>query len=321
MNETETETERPLVFFLDTETDGNPERGFAEAIQTSWFPVDATGAKLVETSLNVKPPGKIWSCAVVVHGITIDVATGYPEPNDWFTEARPGCLAMTKNVVVGHSIEYDTTALNRLIARATGKDPEEAKLFQPKPLCTFRLATKLFGRDEVGGLSLDAVFFHLFPDRLKELRDRRAIHDALEDCRLNKDVFEGLAREWFLRERGVHDVDVADIYDPETIDALLKYNAQPILLDRWTFTKNRGERFADTLGACDWLMKQAWAKEERPDDYFSAEVAIHNAKERAKDEAPNGSFDGIETGPAPGDLFDTPNNAIKSSNGFGNGGL
>ena len=289
-------------YILDTETTGHPKT--PEPFQLSWLALsDGTWH---ESDTKVRPPHGTFPAAQLVHGVDNRTLMTYPGPDDWFRENREAMVAMqTAGLIIGHSIKYDIEATNRLIARCAGKDGED--VFQPSTLCTYRLAQKILKRDKVGGLSLDACFFYCFPDRLEELKERRASHDALEDCRLTLDVLRELARrEW--EESGKGEFLELEKWDGLLWKDLVDFADAPMIIPEWSFGPKRGEPFDADLGLCEWMISRPWGPTERPDDFFSAQHALENAareQEQYDDQEP--------------DLFSEPDGDSLSGSRFGDG--
>lgn len=229
-----------MYVIFDVETTGHDD---GDVIQLAMF--NPFGESFVS---NVKPARKIFAASTVIHGITDEMAQTFPpkeevaeQLKDYVKNKLPSGV-----VVIGHNIEFDADKLT-----------SNFRMTPQRTICTLRMARKLIKVDEIGGHRLDAVYYYLFPDRLKQLLADRANHDAMRDCKLTHDVYKALAA--MAAQRG-------EIADPEDLEAVRTWTAKPMMVDAWPFGKYKGQPLNCDWGYADWYVRQ---KDPNPDIVFT----------------------------------------------------
>jgi len=237
---------------FDTETTGNTNQ---DVIQIS-----SIGFDDLNLDLKTKPLEPILPIGTVTHGVTQEEADTYPDSNIQYIKFLQYFQETPKEYVwMAHNIQFDLDAIQLWLKRHT------ASVFEPElVLDTIKLARKVIPEAEIGSFKLDAVFYYLFPKRLKELQDRRQSHDALEDCRITEDIVERLL--YLLEERKIFTKYQGDFLSLDGLKAIAQWLQEPVFLDVWPFGKKFPVKGSPlVLGReTNWFMKQDW-KDNWPD--------------------------------------------------------
>ena len=191
---------------------------------------------LIEKRFKMRPEQRILPVSTVIHGITQDRADEWescskviPELHDFLTSNTDN-----KTIFVGQNINYDIDVLNSAFKKY-GLSEINFNL----TIDTRRLAKQFIPKDDIGGYSLDAIYYYLFPERLDKLFDKRSIHSAVTDCWLTYDVLMELKKRM--------DIDWLKT-DYHTWEQLCEISAKPFDLsdETWPFGKHKGMKFKDT---------------------------------------------------------------------------
>jgi DNA polymerase III epsilon subunit-like protein len=189
-------------FIFDTETDGHNPQGL---IQLSV----ATNKGKVHFDKYIKPTKPMFPAAIAVHGI-------------------PDCDLEKED---NEEEVYDV--INTFLYRCKGESFHDGKdhNFCPRLVDTLAIARKFIDRKEIGNHKLDTLFIYLFPDRVKELFERRMTHDALEDCLITNEVLLELGERYL----GTQDIEkmfkkMGDPLKPKIIETwpVGKYKGKPL---------------------------------------------------------------------------------------------
>lgn len=237
------------IIVFDTEATGitNPELiEFGCVFKTS----DKDG----EQSFNCKPEQKILPASTVIHGITQEKANTFPDPKDTADAIYNFLKSFNAPLLfVAHNISYDNQVIKSLFEKYLDCD------FDPKTsIDTLKFAKHLIPSTEIGGYSLDAVFYYLFPERLEYLITKRASHGAVEDCRLTYEVLIELKKR--LDEKNNKEL---------CWDEVIEFVSQPFDLsdEVWGFGKHKGIKFRDTpRGYIRWCLSSDFATDPKNAD-------------------------------------------------------
>ncbi len=216
------------ILIFDTET-----TGLIDADMIEFASLCLNGDATQDISYKVKPTKPILPSSTVIHGVTQEEANTYDEPEVVIPSIYEYLLSIpTPLCFVGHNINYDIDIVNRAFIKYIGHE------FKPKIVIdTIRLAKKLIPFDEIGGYNLDAVFYYLFPTKLKDLFKMRAIHNAMNDCDLTQYVLIALKTKYDSNNEKV-----------SNWEEFIEYVNKPIDLseNEWTFGKHKGIKFKNT---------------------------------------------------------------------------
>jgi DNA polymerase III epsilon subunit-like protein len=205
-------------------------------------------------TFKVKPDVPIMPSATIIHGITQAEAQTYPEA-DQAIDAIYTFLSTfpSDTLFVAHNISFDTSVLNHMF------DKYLYKTFEPKnTLDTIKFAKKMISKSDIGGYKLDAVFYYLFPDKLKYLFESRVIHDADTDCSLTYQVLVELKNR----------LDQKNGTTSEWSE-LAEFIELPMDLSEgtWAFGKHKGIKFKDTpKGYIRWCLTSDFGQDAKNAD-------------------------------------------------------
>ena len=212
---------------------------------------------LKEKRWYMKPEQKILPASTVIHGITQEMADKWrissevvPEIHVFLTE-----IVKSEIVFVGQNINYDIDVLNSAF-----KKYNLSEINFNLTIDTRRLAKQFIPKDDIGGYSLDAIYYYLFPERLDGLFEKRSIHGAVTDCWLTYDVLMELKKRM--------DIDWLKI-DYHTWEQLCEISAKPFDLseETWSFGKHKGLKFKDTpSNYVKWCLTSEFKDEPRNSD-------------------------------------------------------
>lgn len=148
-----------------------------------------------EKRFRMKPDQPILPSSTVIHGITQKKADEW-EP---CFKVVPILHKFLMNIIdneivtfVGQNISYDVNVLNSSFKKYGLQEIHFQQFFV---IDTRRLARYFIPKNNIGGYSLDAIYYYLFPDRLDSMFEKRSIHSAVTDCWLTYDVLMGIEEE------------------------------------------------------------------------------------------------------------------------------
>jgi DNA polymerase III epsilon subunit-like protein len=212
-------------FIFDTETDGHNPQGL---IQLSV----ATNKGKVHFDKYIKPTKPMFPAAIAVHGIPdcdLEKEDNEEEVYNYIVKN----LVKSKKIFVAQNGTFDVDVINTFLYRCKGESFHDGKdhNFCPRLVDTLAIARKFIDRKEIGNHKLDTLFIYLFPDRVKELFERRMTHDALEDCLITNEVLLELGERYL----GTQDIEkmfkkMGDPLKPKIIETwpVGKYKGKPL---------------------------------------------------------------------------------------------
>ena len=237
-----------MFVILDTETTGF-EPG--NIIQVAFY--NAHGKSFQS---NVKPSVRIAPAATIIHGITNEEADKFPDKGTVSKELEAYLQSLPGDTIyAGYNIDFDLKWI--------------AQDFQIKLNRVFdvlRLTKKYIPYSIIGGYKLDAVYYYLFPDRLKQLFEDRACHNAMTDCILTQHVLDKLL------EIAIQRGDLTENYTDSDVYHLI---LNPILIDTWPFGKYRNQSLTIDPSYAAWYLRQ---KDIDQDVAYSLRVLLPNLK-------------------------------------------
>ncbi len=198
------------IIFLDTETTSNDET--ARLIQLA-FRKDKAGTFI----RFYKPPVPIEFEAMAVHHITnefLDNFRSFKESGDQKTVQE----VLDQNILVAHNAKFDIGILEK----------EDLKV--GKRICTLRVCQNLF---DLPNYKLQYLRYKL---GLK-ISEQNKAHDAEGDIEVLEALFNHIIV--FMRQ------SFPEISDEQSIDKMIKWTEEPILLRRIQFGKHKGKEFKD----------------------------------------------------------------------------
>jgi len=237
---------------LDTETTGNL---FDEPVEISFMNSENT----IEFEQHfLKPSIPCLPCTVVVHSYDAKFLSKFPPIETELEKATKFLFDnIDKYILIGYNIKFDINVISNVTKKFLNKP------YEPKytlDLC--QLARKLISIDQVGNHTLDTIYYFLFPDKLNQLLKIRSSHSALQDIHLTNDVFSGLKKLTNTKKN-----------KECTIQEIIDFTKEPILLDYWPFGKHKGKKIEEVLKYdrqyVEWFLYKADFKHEWPDLLFT----------------------------------------------------
>lgn len=201
-----------MFLFLDTETTGKDN---ARLVQLAYESFD----KKVQCNSYYKPPIPIEIGAMSVHRITNDAVANNAAFADDFVVRGELVSCLSDMILVAHNAQFDVGIL-----KTEGIDV-------PRYICTLKLAQHILPLQEQYKLSYLYYAFHCY-------RDEGAVgnaHDAKEDIRMLRLVFDKLWTEWTL----LH----PEWNKQEAVEQLVKLSMEPMLMKFMPLGKYKGQTF------------------------------------------------------------------------------
>lgn len=217
---------------LDIETGGHTEMD--DIIQFSAVVLEGAPLKEVDTyDIRLRPEKPMMPLAKAIHGISDEEASNFQPASGGFKKI---CDIFERygsgHVCLGYNhVAYDLPMLNTTSLRYGIELPK----FAHAPLDVMLLAKKVIPITECGNYKLDTIYVTLFPNKLEELMQKRAAHDALDDVRLTLEVFKGLVKR--LRSQG----------EKTSLAALYKKISDPVIVEYWPFGDCKGEKVTSVV--------------------------------------------------------------------------
>jgi len=209
--------------FLDTETTANTKN---EPVEISYI-VCETYDK--EFQKYIKPVELCMPSAVVVHGITQDMLDhqGIDIKTNFIESVKELLDNQDTYCIIGYNTDFDIEVINSVCKEYLNVE------YKPKhSIDIMKLARKFIPANEIGGYSLDAVYYYLLPNQLTYLLKSRSTHSALVDCRLTKEVFNTIVFKIF-----------GDSNKP--LEDIIKFSNEPFILEIWPFGKHKSKTISD----------------------------------------------------------------------------
>jgi len=248
------------LLILDLETTASNVTPETEPIEVSFSVLTQDGNEN-NHQYKMKPDVPVLPCATVIHGQTQDdvdklrpIVLVLKDIYEQFQKLQPD------TIVAAYNAQFDVNVLDQAFQKYI------QKRFQPKRvLDILRLAQKLLSVKKTGGHRLDAVFYYLFPNRLKELIDGRTTHSGSHDVDIETQVLMEL---WERAEK-------VSGYTNCTLDQLYEFAVRPMLVEEWGWGKHRGEKVLDVLkedrSYVSWFMEKCDFRDQHPDLVFTIE--------------------------------------------------
>ncbi len=237
-----------MFVILDTETTG---LDTCNIIQVAFY--NAHGKSF---NRNIKPTVRIAPAATIIHGITNEEASKFPDKSVVLKELEQYLQSLPADTIyAGYNIDFDLKCI--------------AQDFQIKLNRTFdvlRLTKKYIPYSILGGYKLDAAYYYLFPDRLQKLFEERNSHNAMTDCILTQHVLDKLL------EIAVQRGDLPENYTDSDVYQLV---LNPILIDSWPFGKYRNQPLTIDPSYAAWYIRQ---KDVDADISYSIRTLLPNLK-------------------------------------------
>ena len=199
----------------------------------------------------MKPETPILPASTVIHGISQEQANGYQNVSDIIPEIYNTLIQLeTPLTFVGHNIKFDIDVMNRQFEKYLNK------CFNPKFIIdTLRLSKHLIPFNQIGGYSLDSVFYYFFPDKLNELIENRKNHSAIIDSTMTYQILIELKK-------------LCDIKHSKELcwEEVIDFSATLFDLseEEWQFGKHKGIKFKNTpKGYIAWCLNSDFAKDPK----------------------------------------------------------
>lgn len=248
-------------YIFDTETDGHEEQGLVQLacadneainrperdLNSDDSPVEDLEGLFVEY---VRPAKKQRAIGVCTHGLTDEFLSQFQNGEIVYNYII-NTMIPSDDIFVAHNIQFDIDVVNTFLKRCE-KAPFYNKkdlTFNPRGLDTLRLPKHFIKQSEIGSYKLDALFVYLFPEKVKEMFERRNSHDALEDCKMTDEVLMEIGRRYM---------------DTEDIEELYLKSLEPYEVDDWYLGKYRGQPLEAAKGDHGYLK---WARKDLVDDH------------------------------------------------------
>lgn len=184
----------------------------------------------------VKPTIPIAPAATIIHGITNDEASKFPEKSEVESKLIEYLDSLPDGVIFcGYNVDFDIQCIAK-----------DFNISLNHHLDIARFVKKYMSLSLLGGYKLDAVYYYLFPDRLQKLLDDRRSHDAMTDCILAQHIFDKLV------EVAVGRGDIPNNYTDTDITQFVDL---PILIDKWPFGKYKNKSLTIDPKYAEWYCK------------------------------------------------------------------
>jgi len=252
-----------MITYLDTETTGNePE----EPIQIGLLSYDLQMP--LQMCLKCKSVKASKPSAIVIHGIS-QQGDDYEAPDEIAYLVQEYIETNPDDWFIGYNVSFDINIINDFLARwKVITEP-----WKPKSIDVLRFARKILSINDLGDFKMSTVFYYLYPDRLNELFENRAKHDALTDCFICRDVYRALCSRAVLLEGGA--------FNPDDPCAVASFVETPIVVSTMPFGKHKGRPLADVVASdrdyLSWFLKQP-REPQNADLVYSIERLLYSRK-------------------------------------------
>jgi DNA polymerase-3 subunit epsilon len=246
---------------LDIETTASNVTPETEPIEVvfRYNELDQQNVDSTDYEFKMKPEKPVLPASTVIHGMSQKDVDQHPLIKDQLNLIHETMKGFSDNtIVIGYNVQFDIAVLNQAMLKYIQKS------FQPKKVIDIlRLARKLINIKSIGGYKLDAVYYYLFPDNLQYLLKLRQVHSALKDVNIEEEV---LLELW-------DKVEKIKEYSKCTIDGLLSFAQQPMLLEEWGWGKHRGKKIIDVIHEdrdyVNWFLTKCDFRNDQPDLVFT----------------------------------------------------